>query len=239
MGIFDRFKTPKWKHEDRKVRLEAVKKLNDQGILVEIAKNDSDSDVREEAIKKINDESVLAYIAKHDSSWSVREEAVKKINDESVLADVAKNASNDIVRREAVKKISDESVLADVAKNDSNDRVRLYAAKKINDENLINKIENKIEEEIKEREEEIKERRKKKIQVLNDSVDELLRIYESKPSGFLTDSPSAEPVRRIGEKLNDAGGFDMMLQAHKMFSMQNRNGRNLEMVWDGIGRWQG
>ena len=29
MGLFDRFKTPKWQHKDSKVRLEAVKELND------------------------------------------------------------------------------------------------------------------------------------------------------------------------------------------------------------------
>ena len=78
--------------------------------------------------------------------------------------------------------------------------------------------------------------------LLSDSVDELVRLYTNNPDGFYSDSPSAEPVKEIGRKLNDAGGFDMMLQAHEMFS-QRANilgaSRNLEMMWDGIGSWRG
>ena len=36
MGLFDRFKTPKWQHKDYKVRIEAVKQLNDEEILFNI-----------------------------------------------------------------------------------------------------------------------------------------------------------------------------------------------------------
>ena len=59
MGLFSR--TPKWQHEDPEVRFKAVKKLHDQEILHEIAKNDSDKDVREEATNKITDETTLIY----------------------------------------------------------------------------------------------------------------------------------------------------------------------------------
>ena len=78
--------------------------------------------------------------------------------------------------------------------------------------------------------------------ILSDSVDELVRLYTNNPDGFYSDSPSAEPVKEIGRKLNDAGGFDMMLQAHEMFSARANilgASRNLEMMWDGIGSWRG
>ena len=78
--------------------------------------------------------------------------------------------------------------------------------------------------------------------ILSDSVDELVRIYTNNPDGFYSDSQSAEPVKEIGKKLNDAGGFDMMLQAHEMFSARANilgASRNLEMMWDGIGSWRG
>ena len=39
MGLFDKFRKPKWQHEDWEVRSEAVKELDDQKILAEIAKN--------------------------------------------------------------------------------------------------------------------------------------------------------------------------------------------------------
>jgi len=38
MGLFK----PKWKHSYRNVRLPAVRKLDDQDLLLEIAKNDKD-----------------------------------------------------------------------------------------------------------------------------------------------------------------------------------------------------
>ena len=78
--------------------------------------------------------------------------------------------------------------------------------------------------------------------LLSDCVNELVRLYTNNPDGFYSDSPKAEPVKEIGRKLNDAGGFDMMLQAHEMFSARvNILGasRNLEMMWDGIGSWRG
>lgn len=79
-------------------------------------------------------------------------------------------------------------------------------------------------------------------EMLIECVKELVMIYSQNPGGFLMDSPSAEPVKAIGRKLNEAGGKDLMLRAHGIFSA-NAPGlglaRNLEMVWDGIGGWCG
>lgn len=46
MGLFDRFKKPKWQHKNPNVRLEAIEELYDLRILDEMAENDSDEDVR-------------------------------------------------------------------------------------------------------------------------------------------------------------------------------------------------
>jgi len=78
--------------------------------------------------------------------------------------------------------------------------------------------------------------------LLQRSVQELLRLYRQTPQGFLKDSSAAEPVRAIGRKLDEAGGFQLMLRAHEQFDAANPgNGlaRNLEIVWDGIGGWRG
>ena len=83
---------------------------------------------------------------------------------------------------------------------------------------------------------------KTKDQILDECVDELVSIYTRNPGGFLSDSPSAKPVKDIGRKLNDAGGMDLMLRAHEIFSAKITGiglARNLEMVWDGIGSWRG
>jgi hypothetical protein len=76
------------------------------------------------------------------------------------------------------------------------------------------------------------------------SVEHLIRLYSSTPKGegFLTGSSAAERVRMVGEFLDKAGGFQLMLEVHKQFAaVYNVVGaaRNLEMVWDGIGGWAG
>lgn len=155
MGLFDKFRTPKWKHEDAKVRLEAVKELDDQEILAEIAKNDSDKDVRKEAVKKISNESVLADIAENDSDKDVREEAVERIGDESILLNLAQNEGNWDARIKLTKlhpeldidyndlKNMDDNELINVIKNNPQNNIRVSAIEKLtNEDNLIYLVEN-------------------------------------------------------------------------------------------------
>lgn len=78
MGLLDSLKT-KMASKDRKKRLEAVKELDDQEILIDLAQNDSDSDVRAAAVKKVNDKSVLISISENDPDLDVREAAVKRL----------------------------------------------------------------------------------------------------------------------------------------------------------------
>ena len=78
--------------------------------------------------------------------------------------------------------------------------------------------------------------------LLTECVQGLLALYRQTPGGFLTDSAAAQPVRAIGKKLDAAGGFELMLQAHGVFAASSPGmglARNLEMVWDGIGGWRG
>ena len=71
---------------------------------------------------------------------------------------------------------------------------------------------------------------------LSACVERLVLLYQKKPEGYLT--RQADEVRAVGRKLAEAGGMDLMLEAHAAFARQNgRMARNLEMVWDGIGGW--
>ena len=70
-------------------------------------------------------------------------------------------------------------------------------------------------------------------------VSKLLALYSNNPQGFISDSKKAELVRAIGYELDKSGGFNLMLEAHRQFSSQSNMGRNLEMVWHGVGNWQG
>lgn len=77
-----------------------------------------------------------------------------------------------------------------------------------------------------------------------EAVDILISLYDSTPraEGFLTSDSGkkANLVRQIGEKLNEMGAMDEMLEAHARFKMfRPRAARNLEMMWDGIGPWRG
>lgn len=73
---------------------------------------------------------------------------------------------------------------------------------------------------------------------LSACVERLVLLYQKKPEGYLTSQ--ADEVRAVGRKLADAGGMNLMLEAHAAFARQNgRMARNLEMVWDGIGGWAG
>ena len=53
MGFLDSLRKPKWQSKDWKKRLEAVKELDDQEILIDLAQNDPDKDVREAAVKRL------------------------------------------------------------------------------------------------------------------------------------------------------------------------------------------
>ena len=94
MTLRDFFR-PKWKkNSDGTVGLAAVRKINDQTLLAEIAKTDSDDHVRKEAVKKLRDQALLAEIAKTSPSWSgVRKEAFSRLTDQA-LAEVANTTSD-------------------------------------------------------------------------------------------------------------------------------------------------
>lgn len=78
----------------------------------------------------------------------------------------------------------------------------------------------------------------KKEIYLQKSVERLLALYRQVPGGFPRDE--AVDVRAIGMLLDEAGGMDLMRQAHGLFARQNPGmARNLESVWDGIGNWMG
>ena len=55
------------------VLLAAVGDINDESVLVDVAKNASDSDVRLAAVRRVSDKGVLAGVAINDSDWHVRE----------------------------------------------------------------------------------------------------------------------------------------------------------------------
>ena len=71
--------------EDYMVRREAVKHIENQDLLVRLAKNDEDALVRINALEKITNMDIIVFAAKNDSSWRVRVAAVGMIDRVEVL----------------------------------------------------------------------------------------------------------------------------------------------------------
>lgn len=141
MGLFGNLRKPKWKHEDWRKRRDAVKKINDQKILIELARNDPHDEVRRAAIGKIKSESVLVDIAKNDNDWLIRKYATDRITNQGVLIDIAKNDEDGGVRSAAIKKIKDENLVEKLLRSDSSREVQQYASaqRHINYTNSLNK----------------------------------------------------------------------------------------------------
>lgn len=165
MGLFDKFTKPKWEHKKWEKRLKAIKELNDQEILSNLAFEDDIPEVRIAAINKITDENILVKHAKNNSNQECRKIAVNNINDDNLLTEIAKMdytgyrflddktpISLISIAREgdvkninltievcnlAVDKIKNPTLLTDVAFNAIFVEVRRYSLKYICDENVL------------------------------------------------------------------------------------------------------
>jgi hypothetical protein len=82
------------------------------------------------------------------------------------------------------------------------------------------------------------------VTLLVDSACRLLEIYQLRREGFLRSGggPLETEIRDIGQRLYQTGGDDLIFRAHNEFRRKcNVPGgpRNLEIMWHGIGEWQG
>ena len=87
---------PAWDSKNEKRAVKAIKKLTDQNVLVDVAKNAKYSIVRVAAVKKITDQIVLADIAKYDNDREVCIAAAVKITDEILLSNLIQFLGNEL-----------------------------------------------------------------------------------------------------------------------------------------------
>ncbi len=145
MGFLDNLFKPKYKNSNWEVRLEAVKELTDENILIDIAYNDETSSIRHEAVKKITNQEVLIDILKTDNDKWVCMEAVEKITDVNVLSEIAETHYNDDVRLKAAVKSNNEKVLEELLLKYEDvtytiNKEYLEVLKRIDDEETLIKI---------------------------------------------------------------------------------------------------
>ncbi len=147
---------PKWE-----MRRAALEKLNDQAVLIEVAKKDLVGMVREDAIRKVDDQQVLADIAQRDENRDIRVAAVKRLTNQSILARIGR-ADKDVYVREAVaQSLNDQGELLRIARTDKWFGVRQEATKRLTDIAALKEIAEKDEDPF------VREAAKKRIEELN------------------------------------------------------------------------
>ena len=163
MSFLDRFKIqPKHKSPDPEVRLASVQELGagapgplneeDAGVLLALAREDTDARVRRAATARIDDAGVLAAIAGADADEGIREEvlgrlagiaasgdsagaaqALGALTDQKQIATVAKTSPIESVRAAAVGRLTDVKSLSSVARHAADARAAGLAAERVQD----------------------------------------------------------------------------------------------------------
>jgi hypothetical protein len=159
MGFLDKLKgTPRWKHADPAVRLEAVRELEDAAELGVLAESDPDARVRRAAIARSADVDVLGRVAAGDADPETRDRAadrlvamatggdgedtavaaVSRLTDQRRLSAIARSDASDAVRSAALDRASDPRVLTGIARHAKQESTALAALARVTDrEELI------------------------------------------------------------------------------------------------------
>jgi hypothetical protein len=158
MGLLDKFRSqPRWKHANAAIRTAAVEELplDQQDLLLAIAREDRDAGVRLAALRKVISPASIADVARHDADARVRDEATTLLLDlatgvvEGSEADsraaleglaeprhvvtVAKTAAAVGVARAALARVQDLPSLGSIARRSTHAAVRLEALGRIGD----------------------------------------------------------------------------------------------------------
>lgn len=139
----------KWYEE---VAMSYVQRLTDQKMIEVVAKEARSDTVRLEAIKRVENQVLLAKIAMQGegsghllvkqgnggtSNVDVRPIAMERVKDQKLLVDIAKKAKSAYIRLEAVEQVADQVVLVDLWEHEKDEWVRDAILDKINNSHPI------------------------------------------------------------------------------------------------------
>jgi len=165
MAILDRL-LPAWRHSDPLVRAAAVRDLDEDGreIVASLARRDDDPRVRREAVKKLDQPELLLEISRTDANEEIRGLAAARaaellvaraissrpvdeclaalalLDRSSHRAAVAAQAAHPEIRRAALAQVGEETALAEVARRSDDPAVGLDAVGRIADAALLRRI---------------------------------------------------------------------------------------------------
>jgi hypothetical protein len=135
MGFLDKLKpTPRWKHADPAVRLEAVRELEDPSELAVLAESDPDARVRRAAIPRTTDTAVLGRVADSDADPETRDRAADR------LVAIATSGADDATAVAAVATLTDPRRLSAIARSSAPDAVRAEALARTTDPRALGSI---------------------------------------------------------------------------------------------------
>jgi hypothetical protein len=128
----------KHQHRDPAVRLRAVKTLDDESILVQVACEDPDLDVRRRAVDRLKSDDALRSVAIQGQHLDARLKAVTQIDDERVLAEIMRERKNPDLMMACFEHIRSQEVLEAIARDRAyNVTARRIAINMFADRNLL------------------------------------------------------------------------------------------------------
>ncbi len=128
------------KDPDEVIRLEASTERGDQKTLEEFALKSRNPEVRRKAAEHLEDQHILETVARGDQSPEVRKAARMRITDPALLAELAMLEGTPEERIEALRKLpSDSGLLLDAAAGDRDPAVAVFAAERLEDRERIRK----------------------------------------------------------------------------------------------------
>jgi hypothetical protein len=134
-------KKDQYTHQDPRVRLKAVEKLEDRETLVEVACTDDSARVRLTAVSRLCDDQSLERVARHASSLDARLVAVERIFSQGVVADLLKGPENLELIAMCFSRISDRRIIENIAKDpDYSPLVRRMAVEYFADAGYLEEI---------------------------------------------------------------------------------------------------
>ena len=134
MGLLDRLKpTPRWKHADPAVRLEAVRELDDAIELAALAETDPDARVRRAAIPRTVDAEALGRVASSDADPETRDRAADRL---AALA----SGTDETAAVAAVRALTDPRRLSAIARSDAPEAVRTEALARTTDARALSSV---------------------------------------------------------------------------------------------------
>lgn len=120
--------------EDPRVRLAAVGRLDEPGVLGEISRSDDASKVRHRAVE------ILIRIATEDADPARCEQAAASLSEPKHLSRIARTATDPAVRRYALGRVEDAKALGSVARHAADPAIRSAAVERLTDTDELAQI---------------------------------------------------------------------------------------------------